>query len=178
MTRILAIMFSFAICLAVCRSEEVPAAQLSSKQLFDTPSLNEARKHSSALDKLLDYLERSMIEPMDGTVVSISCQEFTSDDGARYQMPPKPAIVGTGDMSSKDGRFIRINEVFTGNSERSIKGRRTIVATFLISVDYKTAEGRGILLVPFWAVLDRSEAKAPQIELWGVDDDKISHVQQ
>ena len=119
-----------------------------------------------------------MVGATNDTVVSISCHEFTSDNGYRYQMPPVPLIVGTGDMSAEDGRFIRIYEAFTGNSEKTIKGQRARVATFLIAVDYKTSEGRGILHIPFWAILDRTDAKKPKIKQWGVDDDKVSHLQQ
>ncbi len=159
-------------------SDVVPSVSIPLGKLLDTKPLNEHRKSSPALDNLLGELDSSYSEEPDKTQMSIICREFLSDNGGRYPMPPEPHIVGQGNRWSEDGRFVRIYEAYTNTDSRLIDGRKQAVHTFLLTIDYHWHRGRGILLVPFWVVLDRTNPRTPTIKHWGVDAKKVSHIEQ
>ena len=156
-------------------AEVIPNARIPLTQLLNTKSLKTLRAESSSLQKILQDLENSALEKPDQSYMSIVCQELNID-GSRVALPPELHIVGSGNRWTEDGQFVRIYESYTSTGSREIGGRKRNVNTFLLTIDYSWKGARGILLVPFWAELDRSNPKEPKMKNWGVDNNAVSHI--
>jgi len=87
-------------------------------------------------------------------------------------------MLGLGEMSSEDGDYIQIYTSGTGRISVKQAGRSKMVEAFHLVMSFNRYETQGILLIPFWADLDRTNSESPKIKNWGVLEERVTYTEE
>ena len=151
------------------RTTVVPSANMPFKLLLDNQSVDRHRQDSPTLNKIIEDLEQNQL--------IFSCQEVATKEGNRHLLYPSPIISNYSGMTYPDGRFIRIYNTSIGNGAVSVNDETKFASKFHLLIDYNM-EGRGILIMPYWVILDRFDTSKIKILDYGLNEELISHIKQ
>mgnify|MGYP007079440888 CR=1 FL=1 len=149
--------------------EIIPSVGIPLKDILNSPALDKYRKKSLELNKIIEDLNPSQLR--------FSCREVATNDGNRFALSPSPFITDNSGITYPNGRFIRLYQTFSGNGYASVNDETRHASNFHFVIDYNL-NNRGILLIPFWIIIDQSEANNPKIIQWGLHEELISHIEQ
>ncbi|GAA5496421.1 hypothetical protein Rhal01_02604 [Rubritalea halochordaticola] len=160
----------FMVC--VCAAEPAPLVGIDLDKLLDTQVMKEHREQSATLDKLLSGSTGQKAR------MTIVCMESQTSEGSRHLQSPLPLLLGRGDEQHSNGDYVRVYESYLGTARRTVKGRKHQGYSFHLTLDYQWEGRKGILIVPFWVEMDRSQPSQPVLKRWLVDNEQVSFLEQ